>query len=516
MNPELSHQARVREFLQQPQTYGLPSDAKIETIETHASWIFLVGDRVYKLKKAIKLTYLDFSTLDLRTHAVNREFSLNQKFSPDLYLGMAGVYSRPNSDYSLHPLRVVDQRSDDTLVEPLVVMRRFPQNAQLDRIVASKNMTTALAEQLGVMAALVIENAEERKSDWGRQFRSVISNSFQDLEHLPENLGGRHVRQLRDRILETVSVNSSDIAEASGIGRVRRCHGDLHLGNIYVSDNKAFPFDALEFDENLATIDVLYELAFLLMDLIQNDEIQSALRVQTVCVSRCALWQGVHLLPLYCAVRSLIRAIVTADLNRQHQSDILEDKAHRYIKTAEKLLEPTSPRLICIGGLSGTGKTTQAFHLAEQLFPLSMVIRSDMIRKISSGVDIFEKLPAASYTPEASALVYEKMLQDAETILHKGTPVVLDAVFNHPEEQRVAEKLARDLNIPFHGFWLELPLGERIDRISERELDASDADKAVAEIQEKYDRPNSSWETISARGTPQQVGRRMEDQLFKK
>ena len=514
MNTEFNHQAHVKEFLQQPQTYGLPSNAKIQTIETHASWIFLAGDKAYKLKKAVKFPYLDFSTLDLRKRAIEREYSLNQKFSPSLYLGIAGVYSEECSDYCLKPLGGGKQFSDDNLVEPLVVMRRFPQDAQLDRIVASKNLTTSLADQLGVMAALVIENADKSHADWSRQFRSVISSSLEDLKHLPESLGGKRIAQLEILIRESIAMNSTDIENATGADRVRRCHGDLHLGNIYVSENKAFPFDALEFDENLATIDVLYELAFLLMDLIHTHEVQAALRVQSVCVSRCALWQGVHLLPLYCAVRALIRAVVTADLNKQHKSATLEDNVRGYLETARKLLEPPPPGLICIGGLSGTGKTTQALRLAEKISPLSMVIRSDMIRKISSGVDIFEKLPAESYTPEASALVYDKMLQNAQTVLRKGTPVILDAVFGHPEEQQLAEKLASDLNVPFHGFWLELPLDERIKRISGRQPDASDADRAVAEKQEQYDRPNSSWQTVSAQGSSDEVGRRLEDKLF--
>ncbi len=292
-------------------------------------------------------------------------------------------------------------------------------------------------------------------------------------------------------------------------GFVRRCHGDLHLDNIVLWDGVPTLFDALEFDEKLATVDTLYDLAFLLMDL--------AIRGQDGAASTILnryLWrsdapldlEGLAALPLFLALRAGIRAMVleeraalqrTGDAAKAEASHAL---ARAYLASALRFLEPPPPRLVAVGGLSGTGKSTLAMGLAPRLgaYPGAVVLRSDLERKSLLGAAETERLPQSAYAPSVTAEVYRRLRDKARLVLRAGHTAIIDAVHAKPGEREGSAAVARDLAIPFDGIWLSSPPEVMIARVEARRDDASDADADV--VRHQLARPVGAvdWHPIEA------------------
>lgn len=296
-------------------------------------------------------------------------------------------------------------------------------------------------------------------------------------------------------------------------GLVRRCHGDMHAGNIIVEADEPKLFDAIEFSEKIGTIDVLYDLAFLLMDLWTHKEKKAANLVlnRYLHLRRSAEdLSGLAALPMFLATRAGVRALVSADLaHEQPLCDSLQARGQAldWFRAALAYLRPAAPLLICIGGLSGTGKSTAAAALAPGIGapPGAIHVRSDIERKVLAGVDETERLGAAHYSREASCEVYDACMARAEAALRAGQAVVLDAVFATPDERRAAEQLARKIGVRFEGFWLEAPEALLKSRVAARHGDASDATPEVVGRQMGYDLGQMVWQRIDATGSPSQT-----------
>jgi hypothetical protein len=286
-------------------------------------------------------------------------------------------------------------------------------------------------------------------------------------------------------------------------GAVRRCHGDLHLRNIVLIDGWPVPFDAIEFSERIANIDVLYDLSFTLMDLCERMLRPLANRLLNEWLWRIAELTGapheeaLALLPMFLSRRASIRAFVDAQAAAVSGADA--SRARDYQKIALSFLRPVPPRLVAIGGLSGSGKTTLALRMAPEIgrAPGAVVVRSDVERKRRAGVALEDRMPAGSYTSESSATVYAAFLTRAERVLRAGHSVVLDAVFAHPDERAAAEALADKVGVPFEGIWLDVPKEVAQARVAARKVDASDATPAVVERQFGYDLGEIRWRRLS-------------------
>jgi uncharacterized protein len=297
--------------------------------------------------------------------------------------------------------------------------------------------------------------------------------------------------------------------ERSAKGLVRRCHGDLHTGNIVVIGDRPLLFDAIEFSEEIATIDVLYDLAFLLMDLVHLSERHGANRVFNHYLNLRRAHEdlsGLAALPLFLAVRAGVRALVTADRMHTAESggqEIARNEARVFLANCLTELQPPPPRLLCIGGLSGTGKSTLADALAPAVgsLPGAVLVRSDVERKLLAGVAETEKLPFDSYTPQASSRVYDALFARASSALKAGHAVIIDAVFSKPDERAAAEQVAKDAGAGFTGFWLEARPAQMKARVAQRHNDASDADIAVVEKQLLSGTGEVSWHRMDAGGT---------------
>ena len=294
------------------------------------------------------------------------------------------------------------------------------------------------------------------------------------------------------------------------MGLIRRGHGDLHLGNIALIEGKPVLFDAIEFDPVVASGDVLYDLAFLLMDLVERDmrpQANIVLNRYLTDTRRDDDLDALAALPFFMAMRAAIRAKVTA-AKLTHADDekkpAIESNAKAYFALAIKVITPPRPMLIAIGGLSGTGKSVLARALAAHILPEpgAVVLRSDVMRKRLFDAAETDKLPKNAYTPEVSETIYNMLYEQAQRVLAAGHSAIIDAVFAKAEEREPVAELANAAKVPFHGFFLTADLDTRIKRVGSRINDASDANADVVRQQSEYDLGTMNWTEIDASGTP--------------
>ncbi|MDD2796278.1 bifunctional aminoglycoside phosphotransferase/ATP-binding protein [Acidocella sp.] len=291
-------------------------------------------------------------------------------------------------------------------------------------------------------------------------------------------------------------------------GRVRRCHGDLHLRNICLLEGRPRLFDCIEFDENFSCIDVLYDLAFLLMDLLHRGFTAQANAVCNRYLDRTGDVGGMALLPLFISMRAAVRAHVLVAQYRNNLAAAGLAAARAYLALAGEALRLRTPFLLAIGGLSGTGKSTIAAALAWRLGPVpgARVIRSDVVRKQIFGVAPEVRLPAAAYDAGTSARVYAAMEEQAQEVLAAGYPVIVDAAFLAVEMRAEARALAARAGVGFCGVWLQAPVAVLAARLAGRRGDASDADAAV--MREQAVEGAVDWLVVDATaGTGTQVAR---------
>ena len=472
-------------------------------IDTHAASIFLAGTRAWKLKRAVRFDYLDFSTPERRRTALQTELSLNRRTAPALYRAVHAVTRVPDG-------RLAIDGGGET-VDWLLEMKRFPENALLDTMANRGRLDTAtlirLADRItdfhAVAAAITIGAGSKR-------LQSVIDGNAASMATFPAILAPAKVARLGARLNVMVAEFTAVLDERGRTGRVRHAHGDLHLANIAMIDGEPTLFDCLEFSEDLATIDVLYDLAFLLMDLWQRD-----LRTEANIVFNRYLdlspadEGGITLLPLFLAVRATVRAhVFAAQSARTGGGAPLVSRARDYLDLAIDLLELVVPRVVAIGGLSGTGKSTLARALGGYLGrpPGARILRSDVLRKRLACLTPETQLPATSYSSASGAAVYAKLNQMAAAALAGGQAVVADAVFAQRAQRDAIATVAKHASVRFDGLWLEAPKTLLLKRIASRGLDASDADARVVPIQAQQAIGElNGWQAVTATDEPGKV-----------
>lgn len=493
-------QSDILRFLSESESYR-PQCESVKCIQTHGAFVYLADDHVYKIKRSVKYPYMDFSTLKKRERACRRELEVNKPQAPEIYLGVVPITREADGRLA------IDGQGE--VLEWAVHMRRFPQDALLADYARDNRLTDSLADSVGRAVAAYHDSLKVlNESGAANRVATVLDGLYAYMRQLSQ----AHP-QLTSECLELGLLFDSHFSRMNALletrgehGSIVRGHGDLHLANIAIIDDKPVLFDALEFDEELATVDVLYDLAFLLMDLEFSGQRAKANIVLNRYVAdgvRQDNYSGLAALPLFLGLRASVRSMVT------FQRGVLQSGATKassvtlgtgYLKFATSVLKPARASLIAIGGVSGTGKSTQARFLAPEFGPApgAIHVRSDQERKRQEIVRETDRLPSESYTEAASRRVYATILEKAGAAIQAGHSVVVDATFLDPAQRFAVEHLAREFSVPFTGIWLTASAGQLHKRVAARCHDASDANEVVVDSQLKRDTGPIDWIVVDA------------------
>ena len=466
----------------------LRSLAGTDPVETHISLVFVGNDTVFKLKKAIKLSFLDFTDVEERRRLLQREVELNAAAAPGLYRDVAFIGRQSDGSLALN---------DGTPLDWMLRMAPIPRHDLLDHRIAAGALDPALFDALADAVAGFHDRAPPARVD--------------PVDAMTQVLDG-NVRAARDAGLPESDITAWSAAAhtllaqlAPGLriradaGHVRRGHGDLHLGNVCIWQGRPVPFDALEFSEALATIDTAYDLAFLLMDLDLRVSRTAANRVMNRYVARTGDAGLTESLPLFLS----LRAMILAHVQRVRSN---ADASARYLRAASDYLRPVSGVAVAIGGLPGTGKSTLARALAPGLgrAPGALILRSDEIRKRRNNVTPEDRLPQAAYADAESQAVFATLAELTAIAAHGGQAVIADATFIDPAHRRAVGEAAGSAGVPFLGLWLDAPLPILEARIAARRNDASDATAAVLRKSARAKTiPPQAWTMINAANSAQ-------------
>ncbi|MGE0094830.1 MAG: AAA family ATPase [Alphaproteobacteria bacterium] len=493
----MAEQDETIAFLSDPANFD--GTKGVERIDTHCSIVFLAGSRAYKLKRAIRLPYLDYSTPEKRRRMCESELALNRRTAPEIYERVAAVTREAGGNLSFD--------GNGVALDWVVVMKRFPEEDVFNHMADDGRLDTSVMERLADEIARFHAGIEiHREAGGAGPLREVFDTNLEAFRaYGPDILDMAKVAQLDAGLRAALERNEALLERRRAEGKVRQCHGDLHLRNIVMLDGRPTPFDGIEFDDAIARIDVLYDLAFLLMDLEKRALRPQANTVFNRYLADTGEWDGLPLMPVFLANRAAIRSHVAGAARAQSKGAKAEqqaEEARQYLNLALSLLSPPPSRLIAVGGLSGTGKSTLARALAPSFgaAPGAVVLRSDLIRKEMAGVEPAARLPAESYTREASASVYTRLCERAAAALAAGHAVVADAVFADPAERAAIEAVARAANVPFQGLWLEGSQSVLESRIAARRGDASDATVDVLRRQTGFDLGAMRWARVNADG----------------
>jgi len=507
-------QADIFAFLGDPATHG---GAEVKRIDTHAAAVFLAGPRVYKVKRAVRYPFLDFSTLEKRKAACDAELVVNRPYAPQLYRRVVPITRERDGALALD--------GAGTPVEWAVEMTRFDESATLDRLAERGAIDLARADALArVVAAAHARALAPATQAWPASLADYISQNDAELRQHPDLFAPAQVEALTQASRAALQRLEPLLCARSRAGLVRRGHGDLHLGNIVLIDGRPVIFDAIEFDENIATGDLLYDLAFLLMDLIDRGLDAAAnvvLNRYLAETRRHDDLDGLAALPLFLSLRAAIRAKVTAakrdmtpkrDMTAKRElaassGDAIAAAARGYFALARRVIAPPAPALVAIGGLSGTGKSALAHALAPFVAPMpgAVVLRSDVERKRMFGVGETERLPPPAYGPQETERVYAALAAKAGRVTAAGHSAIVDAVFATEREREQIAAAAQSTGTAFRGLFLTADLAVRVARVEARTHDASDATADIVRAQDSYALGALDWTTIKAAGTPDET-----------
>ena len=449
-------------------------------IETHISAVFIGTETVWKLKKAVRMPFLDFSSVDAREHFLRRELELNKPAAPGIYRDVVSVSRGPDGTLALGGVNPIDW-----------VLRMAPIAAAdfLDAIASRRALTARILDDLGdCVAAYHAGLAPVPHWDSAGALLRITEGNRRSA--LAAGLPAAEVEVWRDRMQAAIEGQRAWLIERSESGQVRRCHGDLHLGNLCMQAGRPTPFDALEFDEALATIDVGYDLAFLLMDLDRRVGRAAANRVMNRYVARTGDLPMAGF-PMFLSQRAMIRAHVLKAMNQD---------AGLYLKAAGTYLDHVPAIVVAIGGLQGTGKSTLALALAPDLgaAPGALVLRSDEIRKRLHGVAPEARLHPDAYSDAANTATNREVIEQAEAAAASGHAVIVDATFLDLAVRRDLVAAVGHAGIPFLGIWLQAPLALLEHRVRGRKGDASDATVAVLRRSAAIDPGAGDWLAVNA------------------
>ena len=489
-----SPQTRLLQALQDPARYPHPVGA-IDMIETHISVVVLAGKYAYKIKKPLNLGFLDFSTLELRRHYCEEELRLNRRLAPGIYIDVVAFTGSPDTPRF---------DGDSSPFEYAVKMRRFEQDQLLDRLLDRGELDGRIIEALARDLADFHTHADVAPLDsaYGRPETALapMIENFEQLRPLVDDPDGRRQLENLESWTRARHAELADcIAARKRDGFVRECHGDMHLGNMALVDGEVTIFDCIEFNDTLRWIDVISELAFLTMDLDYRGAPALSRTVLNDYLEVSGDYAGLRLLRFYQVYRAMVRAKVTSiraaqeGLSADERTEAL--RAFReHVDLAERYTTLHTPAVMITHGVSGSGKTTIARSLVEDLGAIQL--RSDIERKRLFGLQALDRSASALgtgiYTTEATARTYARLLELSEQLCRAGFPVVVDATFLERDQRAAFAALASRLDVPF--LVLDCTAEPQVlqTRVRDRRVsgrDASEADLEVLARQLREDEP---------------------------
>ena len=483
---------RLRQLQCSPAAFDHPAGA-VEWIETHISWLVLAGDFVYKFKKPLKLDFLDFSTPALRRGACEEELRINRRTAPALYLGLVALTG------TAHSLQLQPAEAAPADAEPAVRMRRFAQEALLSHLLEQQRLLPshidALAQQVAQFHASAAVATPQQ--GWGTAQAAVapVQDCLAALQPLVAQAVpdmGPALRQLAQWCASQGTALAPVFLQRLQSGRVRECHGDLHLANLVLIDGQPQLFDAIEFNPALRWIDCVADIAFLAMDLEARGRADLAWRFLNAWLEHTGDYAGLQVLQYYRVYRALVRARVAGLRLAQVEGEVGGDKRAaslrevlRYLALALRFTEPRTVELWLAHGFSGAGKSTQSQALIAERGVVR--VRADVERK-----RLFGLAPQASsaavrggiYTAEASQRTHEALAQAARCALDAGYTVLVDATFLNPAMRQRFMALATQAQVPCRILSFEAPLAVLRERVRSRQLAGGDASEASVQVLE--------------------------------
>ncbi len=468
-----------------PEAYDHPVN-NTKLIETHISWIILTGDFAYKIKKPVDFGFLNFSTLDKRHTFCKQELILNRRLAAQIYLAVVTITGSPDKP------RISDC---GTVFEYAVKMKQFPQSAQLDNMLAAGKLKLEHMDAIAHMAAYFHQSTDVANgaTEYGNMemlCQPVEENFKQINAHLSTEHYAGNLSLLAQWSRSELAKQQTVFAQRKVDGFIRQCHGDMHLRNLVWLDNKPVAFDCIEFNDKLSWIDVISEIAFLIMDLQHRQQHQLANRFLNSYLEVTGDYAGLSVLPFYLCYRALVRAKVNA--LRVKQKNITENESiqtvtefESYLGLAASYTKHSTPKLIITRGLSASGKSTISQKLVDATGVLR--IRSDVERKrlfdVPLSTSAENNIDSGIYATQASIQTYEKLLELASNIITAGYSVIVDAAFLKCEQRQPFQQLANRLGVSYIILEITAPAEILRQRIKKRKNDVSDADLTILEHQ---------------------------------
>ncbi len=484
----------VRQLAARPDAFP-HATGNIEILETHISWIILTGRYAYKIKKPLDLGFLDFSSAALRQHYCQEELRLNRRFAPDIYLDVVTIGGNPDQP----------EIGAEPTLEHAVRMVQFPSEARLDHVLGQNLISQEDMSAFGQSVARLHQSAPVAAADSHYGSITAISRptrqNFSTLRKIcTRNTIVQQLNLLSDWIRKETTALHAVFTQRPGEGKVRECHGDLHLENLVMLEGEIVAFDCLEFDARLRWIDVMSEVAFLEMDLLLRGQKELAFAFLNKYLEISGDYQGIRVLPFYLVYRAMVRAKVAAVRHRQSPENTSFQNVSRHLDWAQSITSPgDKPLLIINHGLSGSGKTYLSSQLMNKLPAIR--IRSDIIRKRMHGLDEFEQSQSRTgsgiYSKEAGQRLYQELVCMAGISLHSGFNVIIDATCLLEHQRRLFIELSRTADVRLVILCCETTqqiLTERIRNRLKNRADASEADLEVLSSQQSNLEPLNQGE----------------------
>ncbi len=488
-----ANQEEIIAFLSRPEIYG-GTVSKVVRTETRFSYVFLAGPRAFKLKKAISSSVADLSTMEARHTACSMEIALGRPMAPTLYRGLMRVTRESDGSLMLGGIGQV--------VDWLVSMNRFEQSALFERHYKRDSSEYAGMMQLADLVARFHATAARDFTHGG------IGGIRQEIERLRTGetpisdtiFSPEEWASLADRMSDIAETHAPLLEERREKGFVRHCHNDLHFGNICFYENRPTPFGAMGLSDELTRTDVLYDIALLLADMNARGLSHLSNYFFNHYMDVCGDHDGLSVMPLFLSLRAAHYAKTLAcnpiTSGSERKSSAVQQRIRRLFADAGRYLSPSPPCLVAIGGFSGSGKS----HLTREIAPVlgdapgAVMLRTDVVRKKILGIDLDEELDADGYTAAMSERAYGGLYKIATRILQAGRSVVVDAVCASPEQRRALEDVARFVNVPFQGFWLQPPSEVLSKRVKKYSPDAAD----ILRLQFSKDIGTMTWHVIDS------------------